>query len=158
MLLTLPFRDATVSGSRYLGGPRIALGRAPRRPRADELPYVIVKACLEPEPPAPRGLLRGFAFLPIQTRRTWSKIGAQSGADAGCGHGRSGARMRYGLLSLCFQQGALITWVFLTGILISGALLLDHYGLVGRRRRPITLRRLADAMLFLIGVAIVLRF
>jgi uncharacterized membrane protein YdcZ (DUF606 family) len=44
----------------------------------------------------------------------------------------------------------------LAATLLAGALLLDHYGLVGRERRPITLGRLLGALALLVGLVLFL--
>jgi hypothetical protein len=50
----------------------------------------------------------------------------------------------------------MIGWFLLAVLVIIGALLIDHLGLVGREPRPITLGRIIGAGLMLLGVALVL--
>jgi uncharacterized membrane protein YdcZ (DUF606 family) len=52
----------------------------------------------------------------------------------------------------------MIGWFLLAVVVATGALLIDHLGLVGREPRPITLGRIIWAGLILLGVALVLWF
>jgi uncharacterized membrane protein YdcZ (DUF606 family) len=52
----------------------------------------------------------------------------------------------------------MIGWFLLAVLVVIGALLVDHLGLVGREHRPITLGRIIGAGLMLLGVALVLWF
>jgi len=52
----------------------------------------------------------------------------------------------------------MIGWSLLAVLVVIGALLVDHLGLVGRESRPITLGRIIGAGLMLLGVALVLWF
>jgi uncharacterized membrane protein YdcZ (DUF606 family) len=49
-----------------------------------------------------------------------------------------------------------MVWFALAATLLAGALLLDHYGLVGRERHPITLGRLLGAFVLLVGLVLFL--
>ncbi|MDP9479579.1 MAG: DMT family transporter [Actinomycetota bacterium] len=53
-------------------------------------------------------------------------------------------------------KGNLMGWFLLTAVVIIVALLLDHVGLAGRERRPITLGRIVGVALILLGVALFL--
>ena len=52
----------------------------------------------------------------------------------------------------------MIGWFLLAVLVVIGALLVDHLGLVGREPRPITLGRIIGAGLMFVGVALVLWF
>lgn len=52
----------------------------------------------------------------------------------------------------------MIGWFLLAVLVVIGALLVDHLGLVGREPKPITLGRIIGAGLMLLGVALVLWF
>jgi uncharacterized membrane protein YdcZ (DUF606 family) len=49
-----------------------------------------------------------------------------------------------------------MVWFILAATLLAGALLLDHYGLTGRERRPITLGRVLGALALLGGLVLIL--
>lgn len=52
----------------------------------------------------------------------------------------------------------MIGWFLLAVLVVIGALLVDHLGLVGREPRPITFGRIIGAGLMLLGVALVFWF
>src|SRR5215207_788958 len=52
----------------------------------------------------------------------------------------------------------MIGWFLLAVLVVIGALLVDHLGLVGREPKPITLGRIIGAGLMLLGEALVLWF
>ena len=56
------------------------------------------------------------------------------------------------------MMSEMIGWFLLAVLVVIGALLVDHLGLVGREPRPITLGRIIGAGLMLLGVALVLWF
>jgi len=49
-----------------------------------------------------------------------------------------------------------MVWFILAATVLVGALLLDHFGLAGRERRPITFGRVLGTVILLIGLALFL--
>jgi uncharacterized membrane protein YdcZ (DUF606 family) len=49
-----------------------------------------------------------------------------------------------------------MAWFLLSAIIIGGVLLMDHFGLAGREKRPVTVGRAIGATLMLLGVALIL--
>lgn len=45
----------------------------------------------------------------------------------------------------------------MAAVLLAGALLVDHFGLIGLEPRPVTALRVAGALLLLLGLAVFLR-